>query len=163
MKFKLIIISSLMLSNLTLAQTLSFEKFPFNHTALIKIVSYTNRDSTYGNSCISMPQLKDGNVLQLDFSKMEKVKSINLQQASKLYEIATEVTDCPEYKSPTDCSDIKRGHGIIFINEFNEIFAVIDFCFECNYWSRYPGETFEPICPQKMKLISKFFTDNGFE
>jgi len=168
MKMKFILLLFLLsLSNLTLSQTKYFEKFPFNETISIKIVSYSNLDSTSEKwrwqSCITMPQLENTNVLGIDFSKMDKIKSLNLQQMAKLYEIANEDMSCPEFDSPTNCKDVKRGYGILFIDELNEIFAVIDFCFECNYWSRYPGETFEPICPEKLKLIYQFFIDNCFE
>ena len=167
MKIKFILIILLGLSNLTSAQTSYFEKFPFNNAVTIKLVSFSHMDSASkkwkSQSCINMPQLENGNVLEIDFSKMDKVKSLNLQQAAKLYAIANEDMDCPEYESSSDCNDVKNGYGILFFDETNEIFAVIDFCFECNYWSRYPGGTFEPICPQKLKLISQFFVDNGFE
>ena len=167
MRLKLLLIGIFYLPNLILAQTNCFEKFPFNQAVSIKLVSYSNMDSTLpqwkSQSCITMPQLENGNVLDIDFSKMDKIKSINLQQAAKLYKIANKDMNCPKYDSPTNCNDVKRGYGILFINELNEIFAVIDFCFECNYWTRYPGDTFEPICPKKLKLVSKFFRKNGFE
>ena len=149
------------------SQNNSFGKFPFNRTVSIKLVSYSNMESTYpqwkSESCITMPQLKNGNVLDVDLSKMEKIKSINLQQVAKLYEIANLEMNCTEYVNPTNCNAVKKGYGILFLDELNEIFSVIDFCFECNYWSRYPGETFEPICPKKLEQISQFFKENGFE
>ncbi len=168
MKLKFILIIILLgFSNQILAQKPYFEKFPFNYATTIKLVSFSKMDAISerykSQSCINMPQLENGNVLQIDLSKMDKIKSINLQQVFKLYEIASQDMNCPEYKSSSDCSDVKRGYGILFFDETNEIFAVIDFCFECNFWSRYPGETFEPICPEKLKLVSKFFKDNGFE
>ena len=167
MKTKITLIFLLSFSNLILAQTTYFEKFPFNNATTIKLVSFSYMNSVSekwkSQSCINMPQLENGNVLEIDFSKMDKIKSLNLREAAKLYEIAIEDMSCPEYESSSDCSNVKSGYGILFLDENNEIFAVIDFCFECNFWSRYPGETFEPICPQKLKLISQFFKDNGFE
>jgi hypothetical protein len=167
MKTKFILYFILLSLNSILAQTSYFEKFPFKETISIKLVSYSNMESTLPNwkwqSCITMPQLKGGNVLDIDLTKMDKIKVLNLKEAAKLYEIATAEMTCPEYESPTNCCDVKRGYGILFLNQLNEIYAVIDFCFECNYWSRYPAVSFEPICPQKLKSVSEFFVENGFE
>ena len=167
MKTKIILIFLLSFSNLILAQTSSFDKFPFKNTTKIQLVSFSEMDSFSEKwkwqSCISMPKLENGNVLELDLLKMDIIKSLTLRDASKLYEIATQEMNCPEYHSSSDCSNVKSGYGILFFDEINEVFAVITFCFECNFWSRFPGETFEPICPQKLNLISQFFKDNGFE
>lgn len=167
MKYNLILISFLLFTKSNIAQTLNFDNFPFNKAVSIKLVSYFDNsliESKWkSKSCIEMPQMLNGNVLDVDFSKMNKVKSIDLQQIVELYKISNFDIVCNDYIDSKDCIDVKKGYGIIFFNEFDEVFAVINFCFECNYWSRFPGGIFEPICPEKIILISKFFKDNGFE
>ena len=68
--------------NSIFAQTSYFEKFPFKETVTIKLVSYSNMESTLPNwnwqSCITMPQLEGGNVLEIDLTKMDKIKTLNL-------------------------------------------------------------------------------------
>lgn len=154
-------------SNLIFAQNIYFEEFPFKEATAIQLVSFSYLDPIdrigKWQSCFTMPKKKDGSVLDVDLSKIDKIKTLSLQQAAMLYEIAIEEMTCPEYESSNDCIRVNSGYGILFRNDQNEIFAVIDFCFECNFWSRYPGGTFEPICPKKLELISMFFHDNGFQ
>lgn len=167
MKF-ILLFFTLSLSNLSLSQS-CFEKYPFNETVSIKIISYSNMDSTLQQwkwqSCITMPILKDAlNIFDVDFSKLDVVKTINLKQAGKLYEIANkEDGNCLDAVSPKDCSNVKRGYGILFLDEQNRIFAIVDFCFECNLWTRSEGGLFEPLCDEKMQQLRQFFTECGVE
>ena len=135
MKHLVLIFSILIsISNITYGQANLFEKYPFNEAVSIKLISYSNMDLTQpywkSQSCIEIPLLNNAlNGTHVDFTRLDKVETINLLEAAKLYKIAYgDNFNCTVPIRPTNCNDVKSGYGILFLDQDDRIFTLLNFC-----------------------------------
>jgi hypothetical protein len=156
-------------------------KFPFKDATKIEIISFNLesdriddlpkpilKDSIIDNkiekvniSFISLEEL----IAQNDFERIIQRKSLTLNSISKLSDIL--YNTCSKYNVS---NIIKLGcynprNGILFYNEFGEIYEYLEICFECKQIiskSKNIQDT-EDFCTYVYSELNKFFIKNGIE
>jgi hypothetical protein len=155
--------------------------FPFKDATKIEIISFNLESDRIED--LPKPILKDSiietkiEIANIDFISLEKLiaqkeferinqrKTLTLNSINILSDIL--YNTCSKYNNYTI---IKKGcynprNGILFYNEFGEIYEYLEICFECNETiskSKKDDET-ENYCTYLYSELNKFFIKNGIE
>jgi hypothetical protein len=165
MNYKLIFLFILSLISIKAKSQCYLENYPFNKSTSIKLISYSNLDSTYkqwkSTSCIIIPNKDPYDLFNIDYSKLDEIKTLKVIEIAKLAEISFgEKSGCIGHGDGTkDCGEVKKAFAVLFFNENNEVFEEIELCFECNHFASSKGFLLGWMCDEKFELIKNFFIE----
>ncbi len=160
------------------------KNYPFNKASKIKIVSYnlkfakqtlfepipiarTKEDSVKVNELVNRPKSIDfRDILETQSERaVEQSKTLNLNEISKLTHIL--FNTCNKYyiieRSQSGCFFPRN--AVIFYDENDKIFEIMEICFECGGIETYPNKFFDwrEACEYIYPDLEKFFNDKGFK
>ncbi len=161
---------------------LRIKNYPFNKASKIKIVSYnlkfakqtsfelipiprTKEDSIKVRELVNRPKSIDfRDILEAQSENVvEQSKTLNLNEISKLTHIL--FNTCNKYhiieRSQSGCFFPRN--AIIFYDENDKIFEIMEICFQCGGIETFPSHFFDwkDACAYMYPDLEKFFNDNG--
>lgn len=164
---------------------LRIKNYPFNKASKIKIVSYnlqfakhtysqpaqppakTKEDSLKLNEFYNRPMSIDfRDIIETQSEKeVEESKTLNLNEISQLTHIL--FNTCNKYyinmRSQSGCFFPRN--AVIFYDENDKIFEIMEICFECGGVETSPNKFFDwrESCEYIYPELEKFFNDNGLK
>lgn len=132
--------------------------YPFDRSAVIKIVSFDNLKGSYVEHTLPMKGK------EIDYTKITEERTLTKEQIDELTSILYNVT----YKGKIDTEDITACYNprnaILFCDKNNNLLDYIELCFECSR-SRMSSEKISlgDVCDQKWDLLKTFFSTAGIE
>lgn len=161
------------------------KNYPFNKASKIKIVSYnlgfaksngfepapppprTKEDSIKLNEFFNRPKPIDfREIIEHQSEKgITEAKTLNLQEISKISHII--FNTCNKYyitlNSLSGCFFPRN--AIVFYDEHDRIFEIIEICFQCNNVESYPSNflNWENTCEFVYPELEKFFQSKGLQ
>lgn len=161
---------------------LRIKNYPFNKATKVKIVSYnlkfakrtlfepipiprTKEDSVKVSELVNRPKSIDfRDILETQSEKeVEQSKTLNLNEISQLTHIL--FNTCNKYyineRSQSGCFFPRN--AILFYDENDKIFEIMEICFECGGIETYPNKFFDwkESCEYIYPQLEKFFIRNG--
>ena len=156
-------------------------EFPFKDASKIEIVSFNLESDT--KDFLPKPILNDSIVdnkiekTNIDFISLKELiskneferinqrKSLTLNSISKLSDILYNTCSKYNFFSVVKLGCYNPRNGILFFNEFGEIYEYLEICFECNETiSKSKKEVkWEDFCTYVYSELNKFFKNNGIE
>lgn len=133
------------------------QTFPFKDAATIQLISFDfNFDDTDTNYNIGVP-IKEN---KLNYNKITKYLSLSDKEISALIHILF------QYKPTGGISNLNCYsplHGIVFINEQNQIIEYIELCFQCQNSRDYTEKSdWKIYCSAQWELLESFFKERNF-
>ncbi|WP_379969455.1 hypothetical protein [Epilithonimonas sp. UC225_85] len=164
---------------------LRIKNYPFNKATKIKIVSYNLEfaKQTIGRVPPPPPKTKDDSIKLKEFYNLpnsvdfreivesqsekdaEQSKILNLTEISRLTHIL--FNTCSKYftglSSRSGCFFPRN--AVLFYDENDKIFEIMEICFECGGIETYPNKFFDwqEACEYIYPDLEKFFNENGLK
>jgi hypothetical protein len=146
-------------------------KFPFNQVGAIKLISFETKMEDEIGILHNFFHLDSGqhyhiDSTMIDTSNWKEVITLDTSRYQLLVNLMFNY-------APFKISDLniewqsqcyRSKNAIVFYNRYNEIFAVIEICFECERMSFFPNDfKLAYDCTTKFELFRNFFADQGIE
>ena len=131
--------------------------FPFNTSAVIKIVSFNDPESQIEDT---LPM--KGN--EIDYTKITEEKTLSKEQIDELTSILHNVTYKGEIFriSGTGCYNPKN--AILFCDKNNHLLEFIEICFHCSGYELSSEKIgLGDLCNEKWEMLRSFFLTTGIK
>ncbi|WBV52897.1 hypothetical protein [Chryseobacterium gambrini] len=161
------------------------KNYPFNKASKIKIVSYnlnfkkssgylppppppkTKEDSVQLNEFYHLPKSIDfREIIENQSEKeIEESKTLNLEEISKLSHIIFNTCNKHVITMFSQSGCFSPRNAIVFYDENDRIFEIIEICFECGNVESYPSKFFnwKKACEFIYPELEKFFQSKGLQ